>query len=215
METRQSLAQKSWAKWKQIRDKFSEGQWRLLLLCLVVGFSLAFTLARREEPKKTAKVEPQAQVTQQIEKKVEPETSVEPEPLAPEEPHSLPSWPVDGQIVREEGWYRSESGDWRYHSGLDIAAALGTAVRAATSGKIIQIGQEPILGQFLKIEAADTTITYGHLSAVVGKVGETVGQNQVVAYSGESGACSRASVHFSISCGGQAQDPKAWIKIPR
>ena len=210
METRQSLAQKSWAKWKLIRDKFSENQWRLLLFCLVVGFSLAFTLSRREEPKKIAKTEPQAQVTQQIEQKVEPQVTVEPEP-APEEP----SWPVDGQIVREEGWYRSDAGDWRYHSGLDIATALGTAVRAATDGQIIEIGQEPILGQFLKIEAADTTITYGHLSAVVGKVGDRVAQNQVVAYSGESGACSRASVHFSISCGGQAQDPKAWIKIPR
>ena len=110
MEMRQSLAQKTWARWEKIRDKFSEGQWRLLLFCLVVGFVLAFAQGRKEEPKKIVKVEQHTkQVAPKEEQNREEPQLVEQEPIAEAEPHELPLWPVEGQIIREVGWYRSEA----------------------------------------------------------------------------------------------------------
>ena len=219
MQKRQTLAQKTWSHWQKIRDKFTENQWRFLLFCLVAGFILAFAAERTRQLQKPVQLEEQTKIiTEEKKEAPKPEKAEKPqekkqEPeLVREVQPAYPTWPLEGDIVRKQGWFRSEAGDWRYHNGIDIGAPLGTKVQAARSGKIVEIGQDSTLGQFLKVESGDIITVYGHLSAVVGQVGESVKQGQVIAYSGESGASPGAALHFSVLIGGEAVDPELWLK---
>ncbi len=207
------MAQKTWAKWEKVRDKFSPEGWRLLLVCLLAGFVLAF-FAERLGRQKTVKLEEPPKVVAEREA---PKASELPPPEPPEPPKveepvlSVPMWPLKGKIKRDLGWYRSQTGDWRYHGGIDITAPLGAQVRSALDGRIVEAGQDATLGQFLKIEHSGAITVYGHLSAVVGKVGDEVKRGQLVAYSGESGDSLGAALHFGVLQGKETVDPKGWL----
>lgn len=218
MQMRQSLAQKTWAKWENVRDKFSPNQLRLILFCLLLGFLLAFTTGEKKSPQKTITEEPKRETT-----KIEKEPIQAPvinkveepkeEPISEPLPQTRkPIWPVEGRITRDQGWYRSDGGDWRYHSGVDIAVPQGTVVQAAMGGTVVEAGQNASLGQFLKTEQDGTVLIYGHLSSISVKVGETVNLGETIALSGKSGDAEQAAVHFGVYSGGQAQDPKLWLE---
>ncbi|MDE6280811.1 MAG: M23 family metallopeptidase, partial [Oscillospiraceae bacterium] len=131
-----------------------------------------------------------------------------------------PGQKVKGTIIAdfsvEALAYDETMGDWRTHSGLDIAAPLGTQVLAAANGTVSAIEQDDMLGTVVKIDhgqglvseyanlAAVPTVSVGDevtTGAVIGSVGETA--------AGESGR--QAHLHYALLKDGQAVNPVDYL----
>ena len=80
---------------------------------------------------------------------VEDVPAVNTAPVIPEAP-SLVVSPLRGQVVAafsvDALTYNSTRDDWRTHDGVDIAAAAGTNVLAASAGTVLSVFQDDLLG---------------------------------------------------------------------
>jgi len=96
------------------------------------------------------------------------------------------------------------------HTGIDYRANIGTSVRAAASGKVIQIssGWSGGYGNQMLVDHGGGRVTrYAHLSSFAVGVGQTVGQGQTIAYSGNTGRSTGPHLHFELIIGGRPVSP--------
>jgi murein DD-endopeptidase MepM/ murein hydrolase activator NlpD len=107
------------------------------------------------------------------------------------------------------------------HAGADMAVDDGTAVKAASSGKVTIAGGSDPGGYGLYVEvdhgktgpsSEDIRTRYGHLSKVGVSVGDTVKAGQQIALSGHSGGATGPHLHFEVRTDGTPIDPIQWIK---
>lgn len=121
--------------------------------------------------------------------------------------------PVQGRIISEFGWRRHPVfADWRYHTGIDIGVADGTPVKAALSGKVLEVGTDRELGLYVLIEhRGDMCTKYGHLGSSSVSPGDQVAQGQSIARTGSSGVTSGSYLHFEVIRAGKAQDPRDFL----
>ena len=112
-------------------------------------------------------------------------------------------WPVRGRILQPFG----PQGSGRVNDGINIAATIGTPVRAAADGEVIYVGEEvKNLGNLVLIRHANEWITaYAHTESVAVRRGEQVRQGQPVAKVGRSNGASQ--VHFELRRGTEPVDP--------
>ena len=101
-------------------------------------------------------------------------------------------WPVKGEIIAdfslEVQAFDPTMNDWRTHDGIDIAAILGTEVRATGTGTVIGVYEDDFMGTTVVIDhgnnvtslyanlAATPTVTEGQpveIGTVIGAVGKT------------------------------------------
>ncbi|HAK74608.1 MAG TPA: hypothetical protein DCP36_15585, partial [Sporomusaceae bacterium] len=62
--------------------------------------------------------------------------------------------PLNGAIVADFGWlHHAVYQDWRFHTGIDIAGTPGQPVRAAASGRIVNVMTDNQLGLMLVMES--------------------------------------------------------------
>jgi hypothetical protein len=97
-----------------------------------------------------------------------------------------------------------------YHDGIDLAARLGTTVRAAGAGTVIFAGAQSDGCVVVKIRHADGyTSLYGHLDpSLAVAVGQTVAEGQSIGKVGMTGNTTGPHVHFGLyTAGGEAVDP--------
>jgi murein DD-endopeptidase MepM/ murein hydrolase activator NlpD len=91
------------------------------------------------------------------------------------------------------------SGQTRFHQGTDIAAAEGTPVLAAYSGKVEVSGWFGGLGLAVVISHGDRHETrYGHMSEVLVKPGQYVKQGSVIGLVGSTGFSTGPHLHFEL-----------------
>jgi murein DD-endopeptidase MepM/ murein hydrolase activator NlpD len=98
----------------------------------------------------------------------------------------------------------------RAHMGVDYAAATGTPVWAAATGKIVARGWGGGAGNRVVIDHGNGYKTvYMHLSRFRKgqKVGSTVKQKTVIGYVGATGLATGAHLHFSVKKHGKYIDP--------
>ena len=115
-------------------------------------------------------------------------------------------WPLmEGYITRGSGG-ASEYNE--PHPGVDIAVPVGTEIRAAGGGLVVEVNDNADYGQFLRIQHADRYETlYGHTSRILVRQGDVVEIGQVVAHSGNTGRSTAPHLHFEIRRAGKAVDP--------
>ena len=80
-------------------------------------------------------------------------------------------WPLRGEIVEAfsvtELVYNDTMDDWRTHGGIDITAATGTEVVAASSGTVSQVITDPLMGTMVVIDhGSGVTTVYANLQAM-------------------------------------------------
>ena len=93
----------------------------------------------------------------------------------------------------------------RGHNGIDFAASIGTAIKAAQSGTVIGTGDTDLVcpgasyGRWVLI-AHDNGLAsiYGHLSVIKVSAGQRVGIGETIALSGSTGAATGPHLHFSV-----------------
>jgi len=116
-------------------------------------------------------------------------------------------WPVSGPVTSGFG---PRFG--RMHEGIDIAVPEGTPVVAAAAGTVIHAGWLGGYGNLVVVDHGNGLATaYAHNSGYAASVGQSVGQGQVVAYSGNTGNSSGPHVHFEVRVNGTAVDPLGYL----
>lgn len=120
-------------------------------------------------------------------------------------------WPMD--TGRISSWFGSR-GRWDWHEGVDIAAPVGTPVRAADRGVVILAGWYGAYGRTVMVDhgGGRRVTLYGHLSRVAVEVGQQVDKGQVVGYVGCTGRCTGPHLHFEIRIDGRAVDPLRFFR---
>ncbi len=102
------------------------------------------------------------------------------------------------------------------HLGVDIAAPIGTPVRAATSGVVQRAGAATGFGLAVYVRGDDGAITvYGHVNEFYVRAGERVSAGETIAEVGNRGQSTGPHLHFEVHPGGSlysgAIDPVPWM----
>jgi murein DD-endopeptidase MepM/ murein hydrolase activator NlpD len=101
------------------------------------------------------------------------------------------------------------------HPGLDIAVPVGTYVRAAGPGIVLDVGEDPVYGLFVTLDHGDAVVTlYGHASRTFVQRGQQVRRNEVIALSGSTGRSTAPHLHFEVRRDGEALDPSTFVSPP-
>lgn len=119
-------------------------------------------------------------------------------------------FPVDGgKVISRYGWrIHPVFGDKRFHQGIDIAAPIGTAVKAVYGGYVTRVGNDETLGQVVEIDhGTGLTSLYGHLSEVLVKERQVVRTGEVIGKVGTSGVTNGPHLHLELKERGVNVDP--------
>ena len=132
--------------------------------------------------------------------------------------------PVYGKISSGFGMRPDPfTGKIAFHSGIDIAADTGTPVYAIQDGVVIHSGKKGGYGNCIIIDHYYPDVPqiprlqtlYGHNSALLVNVGDTVRRGQVIAYVGSTGRSNGPHLHFEVTYNGMYVNPMDYLyKLP-
>lgn len=119
------------------------------------------------------------------------------------------SWPVEGRISSSFGMRVDPlSGEHRQHAGMDIAAPIGSAVTAASSGRVTFAGKRGGYGNLVIVQSNDGTETrYAHLSRIDVDQGDHVSATSRLGAVGDTGRATGPHLHLEVRKDGHAVDP--------
>ena len=99
------------------------------------------------------------------------------------------------------------------HTGIDIAANLGTKIKAATAGEVVLSSTEGDYGNHLKIQIGEVSIIYAHCNAMYVKQGDKVEQGQEIAEVGSTGNSTGPHLHFEVRVYERTIDPRTILQF--
>jgi murein DD-endopeptidase MepM/ murein hydrolase activator NlpD len=119
-------------------------------------------------------------------------------------------YPIRGRLTSPFGWRNDPiSGVKRYHAALDMAAAIGTPVKAAMDGQVTTVGFNGTYGKFIILSHSNGFQSmYAHLSVTSVTQGTKVGQGAKIGEVGNTGYSTGPHLHFAVFKNGRAIDPR-------
>ncbi len=91
------------------------------------------------------------------------------------------------------------TGEFSFHTGIDIAAAEGTKIRAAYSGVVTKAGEDGRAGKYIFLTHDDGFVTfYCHCSEILAEEGAVIRQGETIAKVGSTGWSTGPHLHFEI-----------------
>ena len=119
-------------------------------------------------------------------------------------------YPIRGRLTSPFGWRDDPiSGVRRYHAALDLAAPIGTPVKAAMDGRVSTVGFNGTYGNFIILSHSGGFQTmYAHLSVTSVKQGSAVTQGVKIGEVGNTGYSTGPHLHFAVFKNGRAIDPR-------
>lgn len=129
-------------------------------------------------------------------------------------------WPLSTHIITA-GWTYN---DGSAHNAIDLRAAAGTPVYAAEGGTVDQVqawdghtktGMQSY-GNMVRLRLSDyrgqtLQTRCAHLSRFAVEAGQPVREGDLLGYSGESGNCYGAHLHFEVILDGRRVNPLNWL----
>jgi hypothetical protein len=133
-------------------------------------------------------------------------------------------WPVTGTISQGFGpttFTAEPAGCYlghcypHFHDGIDIAAPLGTPVRAIATGRVVLAGRLSDGAVVVEIEHSPDVISlYGHLQPTLAvREGDSVVAGEVLGSVGLTGNTTGPHLHFSIYAAGVPIDPMQILPV--
>ena len=115
-------------------------------------------------------------------------------------------WPLDNVYITQQFGKTSSSGRLYAsgsHDGIDLRASIGTPVRAAATGTVVEINQGAVpycqYGKWVLVRHNNGLATlYAHLSDISVAKGEAVVVGEVVGFSGNTGYATGPHLHFGV-----------------
>lgn len=134
------------------------------------------------------------------------------------DPSSLPLarsgvllWPIDKPIITQYfgntpfATLNPQVYGGKGHNGIDLRASIGTPVKAAESGVVVDTGNTDnycpgvSYGKWILIKHNNNLSTlYSHLSLIKVAAGENVTAGQIIGYSGDTGYVTGPHLHFTV-----------------
>lgn len=99
------------------------------------------------------------------------------------------------------------------HTGIDIAAVVGTKIIAAADGEVILNSSQGDYGKHLKIQNGEIVFVYAHCNKLYVKEGENVKQGQEIAEVGATGNVTGPHLHFEIRYQDRYIDPEKILEF--
>ncbi|MBM3261646.1 hypothetical protein FJY93_04500 [Candidatus Kaiserbacteria bacterium] len=118
-------------------------------------------------------------------------------------------WPLDNvritQVFGDTDFARNGAYAGKGHNGIDLAAPIGTPLRAALTGTVVGSGNTDAVrgcysfGKWVLIRHGNGLDTmYAHLSQVNVSQGQQVSTGQLIGYTGETGYATGPHLHFGV-----------------
>jgi len=118
-------------------------------------------------------------------------------------------WPLDAvritQYFGNTQFAAAGAYNGKGHNGIDIAASIGTPIKAALTGTIIGTGNTDSVrgcysfGKWVMVQHGNGLSTlYAHLSQIGVSSGQTVATGELLGYSGETGYATGPHLHFGV-----------------
>lgn len=101
----------------------------------------------------------------------------------------------------------------RMHHGIDLAAPIGTPIRAAAAGKIAFTGWNGGYGWFIKLKHGAFNTNYGHLSIILVNNGGYVQKGDLIGLVGATGRAYGSHLHFELEVEGKKVDPLPYLGL--
>ena len=123
------------------------------------------------------------------------------------------TWPADGEVTSPFGWrVHPIFGTQRLHTGIDIGADYGDAIRAADGGVVIHADWMGGYGNAVIIDHGNGISTlYAHNSQLLVSEGQTVSKGQTVARCGSTGYSTGPHLHFEVRQNGSPVNPLNYL----
>lgn len=99
------------------------------------------------------------------------------------------------------------------HTGIDIAANIGTKIIAATGGEVVLASEEGDYGKHLKIQIGEVSIIYAHCNNLYVNQGDIINQGQEIAEVGSTGNSTGPHLHFEIRISERVIDPEKILEL--
>ena len=129
-------------------------------------------------------------------------------------------WPLSTHILTTGWTYNGGSA----HNAIDLRAGAGTPVYAAEGGTVDQLqtwdghtrtGMQSY-GTMVRLRHADyrgqpLQTRYAHLTRACVKAGQLVREGDLLGYSGQTGNCAGAHLHFEVLLAGVRCNPLNWL----
>jgi murein DD-endopeptidase MepM/ murein hydrolase activator NlpD len=125
-------------------------------------------------------------------------------------------WPLEGRVTSSFGERQDPiNGEGAFHAGIDIAAPIGSPVRAVADGDVIQAastsggyGREIVID-----DGHDIETVFAHLSVVAVVAGQHVTRGQVIGYVGDSGRSTGPHLHYEVRVHGVPVNPHKYLRV--
>ncbi len=132
--------------------------------------------------------------------------------------HFPTAFPVGfgGLVIRPFGVSADPfTGKRSMHAGVDFSQRPGAPVYAVGSGRVVESGQSPLWGNYVRIEhSARVETFYAHLHEIRVRNGEEVTRGQNIGSIGQTGSASGPHLHFEMQFQGERVDPLRFLLPP-
>lgn len=124
--------------------------------------------------------------------------------------------PVEGRLSSPFGLRRiyNNQARIRRHTGLDIAAPVGTDIKAPAAGSVIRTGNYFFTGNTVFIDHGQGLVTmYCHLSEINVQAGQQLQQGQLIGKVGMTGRVSGPHLHWVVTLNNTKVEPTLFFPV--
>lgn len=136
------------------------------------------------------------------------------------------SMPASGEIMTAHSLsvpvFSETLGEWRFHTGVDIATEAAAPVHASAKGTISRIYNDPMLGTTVEITHSNGCVTqYANLNATLAEgiaEGKEVASGALLGVVGDTAISelgAEAHLHFGMKVNGAAVNPMDYIEASK